>query len=250
MVVQRAGGTQRRGSGHPGVPHASAMLPTAHAGGGGLGGTGWGIQIRSPLPRLLRLPPGPRGRGFGRCRMAEQRGTGHGGTPGVPRTTAAPQSGGPCLSTPRPREQFKNGGCFQHLPEPPGVAGEPQSRLAGPGLPESRVNLGPGDAGDTGGEGGPAAAARSGAERGAHASEDAAGRPVQEMKASSLGAHSGAGSASLLRQHPAGSFFGAPPASPEPTRALHPPASVGEAPEASARPLARPCPLRPLSAPR
>lgn len=147
-VVQRAGGTQRRGAGSPGGPHSRAMLPTAHAGGGGLGGTGTGVQIRSPLPRLLRLPPGPRGRGSGRGRMAEQRRTGHGGTPGVPHSTAAR------LSTPRPRERFQTGGCFQHVPEPPGVAGEPQSRSTGPGLPGSCVNRGRGDAGDTGGEGG------------------------------------------------------------------------------------------------
>lgn len=238
--VHRDGGRAPRG-GRTQAPCCRRLMRGA-AGWGARGGGG--VQIRSPFPRLLRLPPGPRGRGLGRCRMAEQRGTGHGGTPGVPHTA------GPCLSTPRPREQFKTGGCFQHLPEPPGVAGEPQSRLAGPGLPGSCVNLGRGDAGDTGGEGGPAAAERSRAERGAHASEDAAGRPVQEMKASSLGAHSGAGSASLLDERPSGSFLGAPPGSPAPTRALHPPASVGEAPAAGARPPARPCPRPALNAPR
>lgn len=116
------------GSGHP-----SAMLPTAHAGGHGVGGTGRGGQgvSSAPPPRLLQLPPGPRGREFGRHSHGESRErTRHSaarhGEGGTCRGCGPPQRG-PCSSNPLwPREQFKTcgGGCRRGRGSRSGCAAE------------------------------------------------------------------------------------------------------------------------------
>lgn len=149
--------TACRGDTETGGWHLGGAARKRHAADGSCGerrvwgGTGrGGSDPFSPPP----APPAASGDSGGAgWRSREGQDTGRGTSPTSP-TPLQPRY----LSTPPvPRSTSKPGGRFQHLPEPhPGVAGEPQSRLAGPGLPGSCVNLGRGGCGghQRGNEGG------------------------------------------------------------------------------------------------
>lgn len=283
-------GYTEMGSGQPTGAGTQAPCCRRLMRGAAEGGDGVGGRFSGPLPHPgssgCLLGPGIRAaqRRLEQRANTAQRCTTRGGRHGVPHTTADTRT---TTAAPKRRRRERGslpehpsipgsssklgGGCFQPLRQTPsGWPGSPSPGWQGRGSPGAALPVwgggaslgagGRGDAGDAGGEGGPAAAARRRAERGAHVSEDDAGRPVQEMKASSLGAQSGMGSASVLGEHPTGSFperagvqampLFTPARSPAPILVLHPAASVGEAPVAGTRPPPRPCPHPTLNAPR